>query len=125
MEYRIVNLQRIQKIRPHIPQPLHLPLRLPLHQIIPPPTPPPRILPLQQHPHQKTPAKKKNRQIRQHNPMPRSILRRRSSLIDIRAHNAVEISPANDETHRDAAFVDAFGVVGDPDDGVGDAGVDS
>lgn len=57
--------------------------------------------------------------------MARSILRRCLGLIDVRADNAVEIAPADDETHGDASFVDAFGVVGDPDDGVGDAGVDA
>ena len=57
--------------------------------------------------------------------MARPILRRCLSLIDIRADNAVEIAPADDEAHCDTTFVDAFGVVGDPYDGVGDAGVDA
>ena len=57
--------------------------------------------------------------------MPRPILRRCLSLIDVRANNAVEIAPADDESHSDTAFVDTFGVVGDPDDGVGDARVDA
>ena len=57
--------------------------------------------------------------------MPRPILRRCLSLVDIRANDAVEIAPADDESHCDAAFVDAFRVVGDPDDGIGDARVDA
>ena len=57
--------------------------------------------------------------------MPRPILRRCLSLIDVRANNAVEIAPADDESHCDTTFVNAFGVVGDPDDGVGDARVDA
>lgn len=44
-------------------------------------------------------------------------------LIDVRRDDAVEVAPADDEAHGDAAFVDAFGVVGCPDDDVGDAGI--
>ena len=57
--------------------------------------------------------------------MSRPILRRCLSLIDIRANNAVEIAPADDKSQCDTAFVDAFGIVGDPDDSVGDARVDT
>ena len=46
-------------------------------------------------------------------------------LIDIRGDDAVEVAPADDEAHCDAAFVHAFGVVGGPDDDVGDAGVNA
>ena len=45
--------------------------------------------------------------------------------VDVGGDDAVEVAPADDEAHRDAALVDAFGVVGRPDDGVGDAGVDA
>ena len=57
--------------------------------------------------------------------MSRLIFRRCLSLIDIRANNAVQVAPADDESHGDTAFVDAFGIVGDPDDSVGDARVDA
>ena len=53
------------------------------------------------------------------------IFRRCLSLIDIRANNAVQVAPADDESHCDTTFVDAFGIVGDPDDSVGDARVDA
>lgn len=46
-------------------------------------------------------------------------------LVDVGGDDAVEVAPADDEAHGDAALVDAFGVVGGPDDGVGDAGVDA
>ena len=57
--------------------------------------------------------------------MARFILWRCRSLIDIRANNAVEIAPADDEAHCDTTFVDTFGIVGNPHDGVGDAGVNA
>ena len=47
------------------------------------------------------------------------------SLIDVRANNAVQVAPADDESHCDTAFVDAFGIIGNPDDGIGDARVDA
>lgn len=46
-------------------------------------------------------------------------------LIGVAADDAVEVPPSYYDTQSDAAFIDAFGVIGDPDDGVGDAGVDS
>ena len=42
-------------------------------------------------------------------------------LVDVGGDDAVEVAPADDEAQGDAALVDAFGVVGGPDDGVGDA----
>ena len=42
-------------------------------------------------------------------------------LVDVGGDDAVEVAPADHEAHGDAALVDAFGVVGGPDDGVGDA----
>lgn len=45
--------------------------------------------------------------------------------IDITGHDAVEIPPADKHADGDAALVDALDVVGDPGDGVGDAGVDA
>ena len=41
--------------------------------------------------------------------------------VDIGGNDAVEVAPADNNTHCDAAFVDAFDVVGGPDYGVGDA----
>ena len=46
-------------------------------------------------------------------------------LIYITGHHTIQISPSNHETHRNAPFVHTLGVVGGPDDGVGDAGVDT
>ena len=46
-------------------------------------------------------------------------------LVDVGGDDTIEVAPADDEAHGDAALVDAFGVVGGPDDGVGDAGVDA
>ena len=57
--------------------------------------------------------------------MTRPILRRGIGLIDVRTDNTVQISPPDDETQRDAAFVDSLGVVRGPDYGVCDARVDS
>lgn len=54
-----------------------------------------------------------------------SVQRRVFRLVDVAGDDAVEVPPADDEAERDAPLVDAFGVVGGPDDGVGDAGVDS
>jgi hypothetical protein len=45
--------------------------------------------------------------------------------VDVGGDDTVQVSPAHDETDGDAAFVDAFHIVGGPGDGVGDAGVDS
>ena len=53
------------------------------------------------------------------------IFRRCLSLIDIRANNAVQVAPTDDESHCDTTFVDTFGIVGDPNDSVGDARVDA
>ena len=57
--------------------------------------------------------------------MTRTILWCRLRLIDIRTHNSIQISPSNHKSHSDAPLVHALGVIGDPDDGVGDAGVDA
>ncbi len=54
-------------------------------------------------------------------PIERRVLR----LVYIRRYDAVEIAPADDNAHSYAALIDAFGVIADPDDGVGDAGVDA
>jgi len=45
------------------------------------------------------------------------------AAVDVGGDDAVEVSPADDEADGDAAFVDAFDVVGGPGDGVGDGGV--
>ena len=50
---------------------------------------------------------------------------RGAGLVYVCGDDAVEVAPADDEAHGDAAFVDAFGIVGGPDHGVGDAGVDA
>ena len=83
------------------------------------------ILALQKYSHQDTSPKQEHRQIGQHYGMSCPIFWRCLSLIDVRANNAVEIAPADDESHCDTAFVDAFGIIGNPDDGVGDARVDA
>ena len=57
--------------------------------------------------------------------MPSPILRRRLRLIDIRTHNTIQIPPSDYKPHRDSPLVYTFCVVTHPDDGVGDAGVDS
>ena len=46
-------------------------------------------------------------------------------LVDVGGHDTVEVAPADNEAHGDAALVDALSVVGRPDDSVGDAGVDA
>lgn len=57
--------------------------------------------------------------------MPGSILGRGLRLINIRANHAIKITPADNEAHSYAALVDAFGIIGDPDDSISDAGVDA
>ena len=52
-------------------------------------------------------------------PVQRSV----AGLVDIGAYHAVQIPPADDESQRDAALVDAFRVVGGPRDGICDAGI--
>lgn len=56
--------------------------------------------------------------------MPRSIQWFVSRLVDIAAHHTVEVAPTDDKPHDDAALVHPLGVVGCPDDGISDAGVD-
>ena len=51
--------------------------------------------------------------------------RRVRAAVDVGGDDAVEVSPADDEADGDAALVDALDVIGDPADGVGDAGVDT
>ena len=48
-----------------------------------------------------------------------------SRLVNVRGDDAVEVAPADDEAHCNATFIDALGVIGGPDDGVGDTGVDA
>lgn len=57
--------------------------------------------------------------------MPDAVLGPVAPLVDVAADHAVEVPPPDHEPHRDAALVDALGVVGDPGDGVGDARVDA
>ena len=57
--------------------------------------------------------------------MPSAVSRRGLRLVDVRAYDTVQIAPANDKSHCYTTFVDAFRVVGDPDDGVGNARVDA
>ena len=117
------RLQRIDEIRPRIPQLLHLLLRLPFGPIIPPATPPLLILPLQQKIHQHASAEQEDGQIGQHDAVALSVQGAGSRLVDVGGDDAVEVAPADDEAHRYTAFVYAFGVVGSPDDDVGDAGI--
>lgn len=46
-------------------------------------------------------------------------------LVDVGGDDAVEIAPADDDTHGDAALVDTLGIIGRPNDNVGDTGVDT
>ena len=119
------NLHRIDEIRPPIAQLLHLLLRLAFGPIIPPASPPLLILLLQQKIHQHAPAEQEYGQIGQHDAVALAVQGAVLCLIDIRGDGAVEVAPADDEAHCDAAFVHAFGVVGGPDDDVGDAGVNA
>ena len=48
-----------------------------------------------------------------------------SRLVNVRGDDAVEVTPANDEAHCNTTFIDALGVVGGPDNGVSDTGVDT
>lgn len=57
--------------------------------------------------------------------MPGPVFRRIFRLVYVRGYDAVQIAPADNKAHGYAALVDAFGVVADPDDGVGDAWVDA
>jgi len=54
-------------------------------------------------------------------PVVRCILR----TVDVGGHNAIDISPCNDGTERDPAFVDSFDVVPNPGNSIGDARVNS
>lgn len=104
---------------------MNLLLTLPLNPRIPRATLPLLILPRQQYPCNNTPTKQKQRQIRQHNPMPKFEPRFILRAVNIRAHHAIEVSPPDNEAERDTALVHAFEVVGRPGDGVRDAGVDA
>ena len=117
--------QRVLEIRPRVAQQLHLFLILPLRPIIPLASLPPRIFLLQQEVHQHAPPEQKHRQISQHNTMALSVEGYVSRLVNVRGDDAVEVAPADDEAHCNAAFVVAFSVVGRPDNGVGDTGVDA
>lgn len=118
-------LQRINKIRPRIPQKLHLLERLPLGPIIPPPAPALRVLPPQQEILQNTAAEQEEGEVSEDDAVARAVEGRVRGAVDVGGDDAVEVAPAYDDAHGDAALVDAFGVVGAPDDGVGDAGVDA
>lgn len=117
--------QRVDEIRPRIAQFLHLLLRLAFGPVIPPASPPLLILVLQQEIHQQAPAEQEYRQIGQHDAVACLIQGAVCRLVDVGGDGAVEVAPADDEAHCDAAFVDAFGVVRGPDDDVGYAGVDA
>lgn len=46
-------------------------------------------------------------------------------LVDVGADDAVQIAPTYHEAHCYATLVDAFSVIGHPDDGIGDAWIDA
>ena len=46
-------------------------------------------------------------------------------VVDVTADNAVEITPADDETEDYTTFVNAFDIIAHPRDSIGDARVDS
>lgn len=100
-------------------------LRLTLRPVIPSASPPLPILLLQQQIHEHAPAEEEDDQVGQHDAVALAVQGAVFRLVDVGGDDAVEVAPADDEAHGDAAFVDAFGVVGGPDDDVGDAGVDS
>ena len=116
---------RVLEIWPRIAQQLHLFLILPFRPIIPPASLPPRILLLQQKVHQHASPEQKHRQVSQHNTVALSVKRYVSRLVNVRGDDAVEVAPADDEAHCNAAFIVAFRVVGGPDNGVGDTRVDA
>lgn len=109
-----LRLQRIDEIRPRIPQSFHLLLRLPLGPIIPPASPPLRILLLQQRILQYAPPKQKDRQIAQDDAVSLPVQRRVFGLVDVRADDAVEISPADDNAQGYAALINALGIIRRP-----------
>lgn len=57
--------------------------------------------------------------------MPRSIQRFIPRLIDVAAHHPIQIAPTDDKSHDDPALVHPLGIVGRPDDGISNAGVDA
>ena len=118
-------LQHIFEIRPQIAQRLDLLLRLALRPVIPAAGPPLPILPLQQRILQHAAPEQEDCQVAQYDAVALSVQWGVFGLVDVGGDDAVEVAPADDEAQGYAALVDAFRVVGGPDDGVGDARVDA
>ncbi len=70
-------------------------------------------------------AEEEDGQVGQNDAVTGSVLGGVFGLVDVGADDAVEVAPADYETHCYAALVHTFCVVGYPDYGVGDAGVDA
>lgn len=109
-----LHLQRIDEIRPRIPQSFHLLLRLPLGPIIPPTSPPLRILLLQQRILQYAPPEQKDRQIAEDDAVSLPVQRCVFGLVDVRADDAIEIAPADDDAQGYAALINALSIIRRP-----------
>lgn len=46
-------------------------------------------------------------------------------MVDVAADNPIQIAPTDHETHCYTTFIYAFSIIGDPDNGVSDAWVDT
>lgn len=86
---------------------------------------PETILPAQQEILQDGAAKEGDTQVTDHNGVARDEARGVFAAVDVADDDALEVGPAHGETQRDAALVDALGVVGQPCHRVGDAWVDA
>ena len=93
--------------------------------MIPAAGPPLGVFPPQRPILQQAAPEQEDGQVGEHDAVAAAVQGRVCGLVDVGGDDAVEVAPADDEAHGDAALVDAFGVVGGPDDGVGDAGVDA
>lgn len=92
---------------------------------IPLPTPTLRILNPQQHMRQDRAPEQTHAQVSDVGAVAGPIARLLRLEVDAAGDDAVEVAPAHDDADDDAALVDAFGVVADPRERVGDRGVDA
>lgn len=101
----------VDEIRPHVAQELNLAWVQSFHPVIAFAAQALTILPLQQNVLQQRPTKFKQHQVGKNHAVTRIIARLILFTIDIGRDDAVEVSPSNDESKRDTAFVDAYTII--------------
>ena len=122
-KYRSSDLDRVQEVWSLVSKLLSLFLVHALNQVIPISCQSCRIFPAQEESHQTAATKEADNHVSHDCCVADGEFWR--LIEDVAANNAIEVTPANDESEHDTTLVDTLDIVAHPGDRVGDARIDT